>query len=113
MKWWAAAWPDFALAGGCEAALCPIGVAGFNACKALSKRNDDPQKALAPVRRRARTAFVMAEGGAVLVLESMESAQDRGVEPIAEMIGLRASDRRTPHHITQPGRRRARAAHAR
>ena len=90
---------DFALAGGCEAALCPIGVAGFNACKALSKRNDEPQKASRPFDAE-RDGFVMAEGGAVLVLESMESAQDRGVEPIAEMIGYGSTA--DAHHITQP-----------
>lgn len=90
---------DYALAGGCEAALCPIGVAGFNACKALSKRNDDPQKASRPFDAE-RDGFVMGEGGAVLVLESMESAQDRGAEPIAEMIGYGSTA--DAHHITQP-----------
>ena len=74
-------------------------MAGFNACKALSKRNDEPQKASRPFDA-GRDGFVMGEGGAVLVLESMESAQDRGAEPIAEMIGYGSTA--DAHHITQP-----------
>ena len=90
---------DFALAGGCEAAICPIGVAGFNACKALSKRNDDPQKASRPFDA-GRDGFVMGEGGAVLVLENLQSAQERGAEPMAEIVGYGSTA--DAHHITQP-----------
>ncbi len=90
---------DMALAGGCEAAICPIGVAGFNACKALSKRNDEPLKASRPFDA-GRDGFVMGEGGAVLVLESLQSAMERGAEPIAEMVGYGSTA--DAHHITQP-----------
>lgn len=90
---------DFALAGGSEAAICPIGIAGFNSCKALSKRNDDPQRASRPFDAE-RDGFVMGEGGAVLVLETAESAINRGVTPIAELIGYGATA--DAYHITQP-----------
>ena len=90
---------DFALAGGSEAAICPIGIAGFNSCKALSKRNDEPQKASRPFDAE-RDGFVMGEGGAVLVLETPESAVNRGVTPIAELIGYGATA--DAYHITQP-----------
>ena len=90
---------DFALAGGSEAAICPIGIAGFNSCKALSKRNDEPQKASRPFDVD-RDGFVMGEGGAVLVLETAESAVNRGVAPIAELIGYGATA--DAYHITQP-----------
>jgi 3-oxoacyl-[acyl-carrier-protein] synthase II len=90
---------DIALAGGCEAAICPIGIAGFNSCKALSKNNSDPQKASRPFDTE-RDGFVMGEGGAVLVLETMESAIDRGATPIAELTGYGATA--DAYHITQP-----------
>jgi 3-oxoacyl-[acyl-carrier-protein] synthase II len=90
---------DYALAGGSEAAICPIGIAGFNSCKALSKHNSDPQKASRPFDAE-RDGFVMGEGGAVLVLETMESAIDRGATPIAELIGYGATA--DAYHITQP-----------
>ena len=90
---------DVALAGGSEACLCPIGVAGFNACKALSTRNDDPQRASRPFDAE-RDGFVIGEGGAVLVLESIESAERRGAAPIAEMIGYGATA--DAYHVTKP-----------
>lgn len=90
---------NFALAGGSEAAICPIGVAGFNACKALSKHNSDPAKASRPFDYH-RDGFVMGEGGAVLVLENEHSAMTRGVKPIAEIVGYGATA--DAHHITQP-----------
>lgn len=90
---------NFALAGGSEAAICPIGVAGFNACKALSKHNSEPAKASRPFDYQ-RDGFVMGEGGAVLVLENAHSAIDRGVKPIAEIVGYGATA--DAHHITQP-----------
>ena len=90
---------DIALTGGCEAAICPIGIAGFNSCKALSKNNSDPQKASRPFDTE-RDGFVMGEGGAVLVLETMESAIDRGATPIAELTGYGATA--DAYHITQP-----------
>ena len=90
---------NFALAGGSEAAICPIGVAGFNACKALSKHNSEPAKASRPFDYH-RDGFVMGEGGAVLVLENEHSARTRGVKPIAEIVGYGATA--DAHHITQP-----------
>ena len=90
---------DMVLAGGAEAAICPIGVAGFNSCQALSKRNDEPEKASRPFDAE-RDGFVLGEGAAVLILESLESAERRGVEPIAEMAGYGATA--DAYHITQP-----------
>ena len=90
---------DAAVTGGAEAAVCPIGVAGFNACRALSKRNGDPQRASRPFDAN-RDGFVMGEGAAVLILESLEHAEERGVEPIAEMVGYGSTA--DAHHLTQP-----------
>jgi 3-oxoacyl-[acyl-carrier-protein] synthase II len=90
---------DIVLAGGSEAAICPIGIAGFNASRALSKRNHEPQKASRPFDAE-RDGFVLGEGAAVLVLESIESAIDRGVPVIAEIIGYGSTA--DAHHITQP-----------
>ena len=90
---------DIVFAGGSDAAVCPIGVAGFNACHALSKRNDEPQKASRPFDAQ-RDGFVMGEGAAVLVLETIDSAIERGVEPIVEMVGYGSTA--DAHHITQP-----------
>ncbi|MDA1348668.1 MAG: beta-ketoacyl-ACP synthase II [Chloroflexi bacterium] len=90
---------DVVLAGGSEAAICPIGVAGFSSCKALSTRNDDPERASRPFDAE-RDGFVLGEGGAVLVLESMESAVRRNAPILAEMVGYGATA--DAYHITQP-----------
>ena len=90
---------DAAITGGSEAAICPIGVAGFNACRALSKRNEDPQRASRPFDAE-RDGFVMGEGAAVLVMESLEHAERRGATPIAEMVGYGSTA--DAHHVTQP-----------
>ena len=90
---------DVVLAGGAEAAICPIGVAGFNACHALSRRNDEPQQASRPFDAQ-RDGFVLGEGAAVLVLESMDSVIGRDATPIAELVGYAATA--DAHHITQP-----------
>ena len=90
---------EIALTGGAEAAICPIGVAGFNACKALSKRNDEPGRASRPFDA-GRDGFVLGEGAGVLVIESAESAAERGVEPIGEIVGYGSTA--DAHHITQP-----------
>ena len=90
---------DIVLAGGSEAAICPIGISGFNACRALSKRNDEPQRASRPFDA-GRDGFVLSEGSGVLVLETMENAIRREVKPIAEMVGYGATA--DAHHITQP-----------
>ena len=90
---------DAAIAGGTEAPICPIAVAGFNACMALSKRNDDPEGASRPFDAD-RDGFVMGEGAGVLIIESEESAVRRGATPIAELAGYGASS--DAYHVTQP-----------
>ena len=90
---------DVALAGGAEAAICPIGVAGFNACRALSKRNHEPQKASRPFDAQ-RDGFVIGEGAAVLVLETIDNAAMRNAVPIAEIVGYGSTA--DAYHLTQP-----------
>ncbi len=77
---------DFMLAGGAEYPITPLGVAGFTAMRALSTRNDEPQKASRPFDK-GRDGFVIAEGSAVLMLESLESAHTRGARIYAEVAG--------------------------
>lgn len=90
---------DLMLCGGVEAPLIPMGLAGFVACKALSKQNQNPQIASRPWDKQ-RDGFVMAEGAAVLVLESLEHAQKRGAKILAEYLGGAFSC--DAHHITKP-----------
>ncbi len=91
---------DVMLAGGSEAPIFPIAVAGFNSMRALSRFNENPQKASRPFDA-ARDGFVIAEGAAVLVLESQQSAEARGVTPLAELLGYGATS--DAHHLTEPG----------
>ncbi len=90
---------DVVIAGGTEAAVCEIGVAGFNSCMALSTRNDDPQTASRPFDT-GRDGFVLGEGAGLVVLESEEHAQKRGARILAEAAGYGASS--DAHHVTQP-----------
>ncbi len=90
---------DMAIAGGTEAAICPIGVSGFNACKALSTRNDDPQAASRPFDAE-RDGFVLGEGAGVITIESLEHAEKRGADVLCELIGYSATS--DAHHVTQP-----------
>ncbi len=90
---------DVMLAGGAEAACCPTGMAGFAAARALSSRNDDPAAASRPWDRN-RDGFVLSDGAAVLVLESLEHAQARGATILAELSGFGMSD--DAHHVTSP-----------
>ena len=91
---------DVVVAGGSEAPICPIAVAGFNSLRALSRYNGDPKKASRPFDAE-RDGFVMGEGSAMLVLESQESVERRGVKPLAELVGYGATS--DAHHITEPG----------
>ncbi len=90
---------DVMLCGGTESPINPIGVAGFVACKALSERNDEPQKASRPWDKK-RDGFVMGEGAGVLLLESLEHALERGAPILAEYLGGGISC--DAHHMTDP-----------
>lgn len=87
------------VAGGSEAVITPIGIAGFNAARAISTRNDDPQKASRPFDAQ-RDGFVLAEGACLLVIESLEYAKQRGAKILGEIIGYGASS--DAYHITAP-----------
>jgi 3-oxoacyl-(acyl-carrier-protein) synthase len=78
------------ITGGFEAAVTPIGVATFDRMRALSRRNDNPAAASRPFDSD-RDGFVMSEGGAILILEALDFALERGAEPLAEVIGYGAT----------------------
>ncbi len=88
-----------AIAGGAEAAVCRLGVAGFAVMRALSTRNDEPEKASRPFDRD-RDGFVIGEGAGILVLEDYEHAVKRGAKIYAEIIGYGMSS--DAYHITMP-----------
>ncbi len=90
---------DVVLAGGCEAGICELGLGGFNIMKALSRQNDVPEKASRPFDAK-RDGFVPAEGSALLVLESLEHATDRGANILAEVVGQGVSS--DAFHAVQP-----------
>ncbi|MBF0308566.1 MAG: beta-ketoacyl-ACP synthase II [Magnetococcales bacterium] len=90
---------DVMLAGGAEAAICELGIGGFAAAKALSTRNEEPEKASRPWDRN-RDGFVESEGSGVVVLESLESATRRGARIYAEVLGYGMSG--DAYHITAP-----------
>lgn len=98
---------DMVLAGGSEAALVPIAIAGLNVMNALSTRNDDPQRASRPFDR-TRDGFVIGEGSAILALESLEHAQARGARILAEVSGYGSSN--DAFHISAPAENGAGAA---
>ena len=90
---------DVVLGGGCEAGICELGLGGFNIIKALSRFDGDPKKASRPFDAN-RDGFVPAEGAALLVIESMEHALDRGANILAEIVGQGVSS--DAFHAVQP-----------
>ncbi len=90
---------DVFLAGGSEATICPLGLSGFGNMKALSTRNDDPEKASRPFDT-GRDGFVMGEGAGVCVVEELEHAKKRGATILAELTGYGVSA--DAYHLTSP-----------
>jgi 3-oxoacyl-[acyl-carrier-protein] synthase II len=90
---------DVMIAGGTEAAITPMGVGGFAAMRALSTRNDEPEKASRPWDS-GRDGFVIGEGAGILILEELEFARRRGAKILAEIVGYGMSG--DAYHITQP-----------
>ena len=90
---------DVMIAGGSEAAVTPMGVGGFAAMRALSTRNDEPQKASRPWDQ-GRDGFVIGEGSGIVILEELEHARKRDAPILAEIVGYGMSA--DAHHITQP-----------
>jgi 3-oxoacyl-[acyl-carrier-protein] synthase II len=90
---------DAMFAGGAESCICSLGVGGFNAMKALSTRNSEPERASRPFDAN-RDGFVMGEGSGIVILEDLEFAQKRGARIYAEAIGYGASG--DAYHITSP-----------
>lgn len=93
---------DVMICGGAEAPICPTGLGGFGAMRALSQRNDDPEKASRPFDVD-RDGFVMGEGAGILILESLEHAQKRGARIYAEVIGYGMSSDAYDMYEPSPG----------
>ena len=90
---------DVMICGGSEAPICPMGIGGFAAMRALSTRNDEPEKASRPWDKQ-RDGFVVGEGAGILILEELEHARRRGAPIVAEMAGYGMSG--DAYHITAP-----------
>ena len=98
-RWIARGDIDLAVAGGSEAAVTGLGIGGFNAMRALSKRNDAPEKASRPYDKD-RDGFVMGEGSGIMILEEREHALRRGANILCEILGYGATA--DAHHLSQP-----------
>ncbi|MFQ5942201.1 MAG: beta-ketoacyl-ACP synthase II [Anaerolineales bacterium] len=98
---------DAMIAGGSEAGIVPLAVAGFNRMDAMSKRNDDPKRASRPFDLN-RDGFVLGEGSAQMLLESLEHAKARGARILAEVVGYGSTN--DAHHVTAPAENGAGAA---
>jgi len=98
-RWIARGDIDVAVAGGSEAAVSGLGIGGFNAMRALSKRNDAPEKASRPYDVD-RDGFVMSEGAGIMILEELEHAKRRGARILAEIVGYGATS--DAFHLSQP-----------
>jgi 3-oxoacyl-[acyl-carrier-protein] synthase II len=92
-------WMDVMVAGGAESTVCPMAVGGFASMRALSTRNDAPEKASRPWDK-ARDGFVLAEGAAIFILESLEHAEKRGANILCEITGYGVSA--DAYHMTSP-----------
>ena len=90
---------DIMITGGAEAGITPLGLAGFNAAKALSTNNENPEKASCPWDKK-RDGFLLGEGAGILVLEELESAKNRKAKIYGEVVGFGQSD--DAYHITAP-----------
>jgi len=90
---------EVAITGGSEATICPLAVSGFNSMKALSQRNDEPEKASRPFDRD-RNGFVISEGGGMMILEELEYARARGAKIFAEVVGYGLSG--DGYHMAAP-----------
>lgn len=90
---------DVAITGGSESVICPLAVGGFHSMKALSTRNDDPEKASRPFDKD-RDGFIISEGAGVLILEALEHAQARGARIYAEVVGYGLSG--DGYHMAAP-----------
>jgi len=99
MRWLQRGDADVMVAGGAEATISPIGIAGFSAMFALSRRNDDPERASRPWDK-GRDGFVCGEGAGTLVLETLTRAKKRGARILAELVGYAATS--DAFHITKP-----------
>src|SRR5210317_186319 len=90
---------DVAITGGSESTICPLAVGGFNAMKALSRNNENPEKASRPFDKD-RNGFIISEGGGMLILEELEHAQRRGARILAEIVGFGLSG--DGYHMAAP-----------